>query len=139
MIKTHKLKINTNGNCDLVDITGDVKDILDKSGFKNGAIVLFHVGSTAGITTIEYEPGLANFDLASAFERIAPEEAYYRHEETWHDNNGHSHIRASILGPSLNIPFIDGQLTLGTWQQIVLVDFDTHSRTRTIICQIIGE
>ena len=95
--------------------------------------------STAGITTIEYEQGLVNYDVDAAFEKIATQMGNYEHEKTWHDNNGHAHVRASLLGPSLTIPFTDGELTLGTWQQIVLVDFDTQPRTRTIICQIIGE
>ncbi len=97
------------------------------------------IGSTAGITTTEYEPGLANYDIAAAFEKIAPKNGSYEHEKTWHDDNGHSHVRASLLGASLSVPVIDGQPALGTWQQIILVDFDTRPRTRTVICQIIGE
>ncbi len=109
------------------------------SGLEAGVITVFNVGSTAGITTTEYEPGLTNHDLKAAFERIAPEAGRYEHENTWQDDNGHSHVRASLLGPSLGVPFVEGRLTLGTWQQIILVDFDTRARTRTIICQIIGE
>jgi secondary thiamine-phosphate synthase enzyme len=97
------------------------------------------VGSTGALTTTEHEPGLANHDLKAAFERIAPEDGQYEHEQTWNDDNGHSHVRASLLGPSLSVPFVDGRLTLGTWQQIILVDFDTRGRNRTIICQIMGE
>jgi secondary thiamine-phosphate synthase enzyme len=100
---------------------------------------LFNVGSTAGITTTEYEPGLANTDIAAAFERIAPEGGLYEHEKTWHDDNGHSHVRATLLGPSLSVPFTEGRLVLGTWQQIILVDFDTRARQRTVVCQLIGE
>jgi secondary thiamine-phosphate synthase enzyme len=100
---------------------------------------LFHIGSTAGLTTTEYEPGLADHDLKAAFERIAPEAGSYEHENTWQDDNGHSHVRASLLGPSLAVPFTDGRPTLGTWQQIVLIDFDTRPRTRTVVCQIMGE
>ncbi|MBP8912884.1 MAG: secondary thiamine-phosphate synthase enzyme YjbQ, partial [Phycisphaerae bacterium] len=99
----------------------------------------FVVGSTAGLTTTEYEPGLANHDLNAAFERIAPQDGFYEHENTWHDDNGHSHVRASLLGPSLSVPFVDGRLTLGTWQQIILIDFDTRNRTRTVVRQIMGE
>ena len=100
-------------------------------------MTLFNVGSTAGITTTEYEPGLVNYDIAACFEKIAPENARYEHEETWHDDNGHSHVRASLLGPSLTVPVVDGQLALGTWQQIVLIDFDTRPRRRSIVCQVI--
>jgi len=139
MVKTEKLKIQTRGNCDVVDITDQVRKAVAKSKIINGTVTLFNVGSTAGITTTEYEPGLVNHDIKSAFEKIAPKNARYEHEETWHDDNGHSHVRASILGPSLAVPIVDGQLTLGTWQQIILVDFDTRPRTRTVICQIVGE
>ncbi len=127
MIKTIKLNIPTKGNCDIVDITSKAASAVGESGFVDGVITLFNVGSTAGITTIEYEPGLVDHDIAAAFERIAPQNARYEHEETWHDDNGHSHVRASLLGPSLSVPFVAGELTLGTWQQIILVDFKTHS------------
>jgi len=109
-----------------------------KSGIKDGVVTVFNVGSTAGITTTEYEPGLANYDLEAAFEKIAPKDGRYEHEETWHDDNGHAHVRASLLGPSLSVPVIDGRLTLGTWQQIILIDFDTRPRTRGIVLQILG-
>ena len=138
MTKTFKLKISTKGNCHILDITEKAADAVADSGIDSGIITLFSVGSTAGITTIEYEPGLVNHDIAAAFEKIAPEKARYEHEETWHDDNGHSHVRASLLGPSLSVPVIDGQLTLGTWQQIVLVDFDTRPRDRTVICQVVS-
>jgi len=138
MVGTKKIKVKTKGNCDVVDITGQVSKAVGQSGTTEGTVTLFNVGSTAGITTTEYEPGLVNYDIAAAFEKFAPQNARYEHEETWHDDNGHSHVRASLLGPSLSVPVIDGQLTLGTWQQIILVDFDTRPRTRTIICQIIG-
>jgi secondary thiamine-phosphate synthase enzyme len=139
MVKTEKIKVRTKGNCDVVNITGQVGDFVAKSGIGQGSVTVFNVGSTAGITTTEYEPGLVNYDIAAVFEQIAPANARYEHEETWHDDNGHSHIRATLLGPSLSVPVIDGRLTLGTWQQIILVDFDTRARTRTVICQIIGE
>jgi len=138
MIKTEKIKVQTKGNCDLVNLTEQVNKAVRKSGIKEGNVVVFNVGSTAGITTTEYEPGLVNYDIAAAFEKIAPQNGRYEHEETWHDDNGHSHVRASLLGPSLSVPIVDGELTLGTWQQIVLVDFDTRPRTRTIICQMMG-
>lgn len=139
MIFTKQIKVETHGNTHIVDITPDVTDALNSSGIENGIAVLFNVGSTAAITTIEYEPGLVNRDIAEALERIAPENGEYLHEQTWHDDNGHSHVRASLLGPSLTVPVVDGKMTLGTWQQIVLMDFDTRSRTRTVICQIMGE
>ncbi|MBN1764751.1 MAG: YjbQ family protein [Sedimentisphaerales bacterium] len=139
MVITEKLSIKTRGNCDVVDITSQVQQALDHSDLNDGTATLFNVGSTAGLTTVEFEPGLVNHDLAAAFEQVAPEHGTYQHELTWHDDNGHAHVRASLLGPSLVVPFVDGRLTLGTWQQIVLIDFDTRSRTRTIICQIIGE
>ena len=138
MVKTYKIKVQTQGNCHVLDLTGDLRSALADSGVKDGAAVLFNVGSTAGITTIEYEPGLVNYDMAALFEKIAPANGYYEHEQTWHDDNGHAHARASLLGPSLSVPIVDGELTLGTWQQVVLIDFDTRARTRTIVCQIIS-
>ena len=139
MVKTEKIQVKTRGNCDVVNITEQVGAAVSKWGLREGTVTVFNVGSTAGITTTEYEPGLVNYDIAAAFEKIAPANGRYEHEETWHDDNGHSHVRASLLGPSLSVPVVDGRLTLGTWQQIILVDFDTRSRTRTIICQINGE
>jgi len=138
MVKTSKIEVKTQGNCHVVNITEQVGEAVAQSGLIEGTVTVFNVGSTAGITTTEFEPGLVNYDIEALFERIAPQGARYEHEETWHDDNGHSHVRASLLGPSLSVPVIDGRLTLGTWQQIILVDFDTRGRTRTIICQIIG-
>ena len=139
MVKTQEIKIRTNGNCEVVNITEQVNAAVALSDIEQGVVTVFNVGSTAGITTTEYEPGLANHDLAAVFEKIAPQNARYEHEETWHDDNGHSHVRASLLGPSLSVPVVGGRLTLGTWQQIILIDFDTRPRTRSIICQIVGE
>ncbi len=139
MVKTKEIKIKTKGNCDIVNLTEQVTEAVSDSGIKDGTVILFNVGSTAGITTTEFEPGLVNYDIKAAFEKIAPENTRYEHEETWHDDNGHSHIRATLLGPSLSVPLVGGKLTLGTWQQIILIDFDTRPRTRTVICQIIGE
>ena len=139
MVKTARINVETKGNCDIVNITEQVSEAIGQSDITDGTVTLFNVGSTAGITTTEYEPGLVNYDIAAAFEKIAPQNGRYEHEETWHDDNGHSHVRAALLGPSLSVPVIDGQLLLGTWQQIILVDFDTRPRTRTIICQIIGK
>ena len=139
MVKTKKIEVRTKGNCDIVNITEQVGEVAAQTGVSEGTVTLFNVGSTAGITTTEYEPGLVNYDIRAAFEKIAPTNGHYEHEETWHDDNGHSHVRASLLGPSLSVPVVDGRLTLGTWQQIILVDFDTRPRTRTVICQITGE
>ena len=139
MIKTKMIKVRTKGNCDIVNITEQVGQIVAEAEIDSGAVIVFNVGSTAGITTTEYEPGLVNYDLAAAFEKIAPQNGRYEHEQTWHDDNGHSHVRASLLGPSLTVPVIEGKMTLGTWQQIVLVDFDTRARTRNVVCQIIAE
>jgi secondary thiamine-phosphate synthase enzyme len=138
-VKTKKFQVKTKGNCDIVNITSQVSNAIAESEISNGTVTVFNVGSTAGITTTEYEPGLVNYDIKAAFEKIAPQNARYEHEETWHDDNGHSHVRASFLGPSLAVPIVDGQMTLGTWQQIILIDFDTRPRARTIICQILGE
>lgn len=139
MVKTETIKVKTKGNCDVVNITEQVSEFVAQSDIREGAVTVFNVGSTAGITTTEYEPGLVNYDIKAAFEKIAPEKGRYEHEETWHDDNGHAHVRASLLGPSLSVPVVDGRLMLGTWQQIILVDFDTRPRTRRVICQIVGE
>ena len=139
MVRTEEIHVKTKGNCHVVDITDEVARAVAGSGLTAGVVTLLNVGSTAGITTTEFEPGLANHDLAAAFERLAPQAGHYVHEQTWHDDNGHSHVRASLLGPSLSVPFVDGQMTLGTWQQIILVDFDTRPRRRTVVCQIMGE
>ncbi len=135
---TAQFEVQTQGHNHVVDITGPVRDWVRDSGVSNGLVTVFVVGSTAGISTTEYEPGLASHDLAAGFERIAPAGANYQHEATWHDDNGHAHVRATILGPSLTVPIIDGELPLGTWQQIVLIDFDTRPRTRQIIVQTLS-
>jgi secondary thiamine-phosphate synthase enzyme len=139
MVKTEELQVRTRGNNHVVNITEEVAWAVGQSGVRDGVVTVFNVGSTAGVTTTEFEPGLANHDIEAAFERIAPANGRYEHEQTWHDDNGHSHVRASLLGPSLSVPFADGRLMLGTWQQIILVDFDTRARTRTVVCQILGE
>jgi secondary thiamine-phosphate synthase enzyme len=134
-----RFEVSTRGNAHVVDISGQVNQVVADSGIREGILVVFAVGSTAGITTTEAEPGLLNHDLKAFFERIAPEDLYYKHEETWHDDNGHAHVRASALGPSLTVPLVDGRLTLGTWQQIVLMDFDTRPRRRDVVVQIVGQ
>jgi secondary thiamine-phosphate synthase enzyme len=133
------MQVRTKGNCDIIDITPQVVALVAESGIRAGTVTLFNVGSTASITTTEYEPGLVNHDIKAAFEKIAPQDGQYKHEETWNDDNGHAHVRATLLGPSLVVPVVEGKLTLGTWQQIILVDFDTRPRTRQVVCQIMGE
>ncbi|MCK4484250.1 MAG: secondary thiamine-phosphate synthase enzyme YjbQ [Candidatus Thorarchaeota archaeon] len=132
------LTFQTSGNCDMVDITSEVENVVRASGFKNGICTVFCVGSTGSIVTIEYEEGLLK-DFPEAMERLAPVEAVYEHHLRWQDGNGHSHIRASIVGPSLTAPFVDGRLTLGTWQQIAFVDFDNRSRSRRVEVMLVGE
>lgn len=122
----------------MIDITGDLTEVLRATGFKDGLLTAFVPGSTAALTTIEYERGLLK-DLPRALERLAPRNIPYEHDKTWHDRNGHSHVRASIVGPGLTVPFRDGRLTLGMWQQVVLVELDTRSRSRQLIVQIMGE
>jgi secondary thiamine-phosphate synthase enzyme len=136
-IVTKYVILSSKGENDIIDITNNVEKILLESKLKNGIITLFVVGSTAAITTIEYEPGLQQ-DFPNMLEKIAPKGIEYQHDNTWHVGNGHSHLKASLIGPSLTIPFINGQTSLGTWQQIVFVEMDTRSRERKIVVQIIG-
>ena len=133
-----ELNIKTKGEVDIVDITSDVQKIVSKSKIKDGIVCVFVLGSTGSITTVEYEPGLMQ-DLPAALEKIAPKNIYYKHHETWHDDNGHSHVRASLMGPSKSFPIKNGKLLHGTWQQLVFIEFDTRPRNRNIIVQIIGE
>jgi secondary thiamine-phosphate synthase enzyme len=135
---TKDISLQSRGNCDIIDVTSQVARIVEDSEVKSGTVTLFIVGSTAGITTIEYEPNLVS-DVKNMWDRVIPENIPYDHNKTWGDGNGHSHVRASTLGASLTIPFVNKQLTLGTWQQIVLVDFDNRSRSRNITVQILGE
>lgn len=135
---SERIKLRTKGEVDMIDITTEVESLVTGSRIRNGIATVFVQGSTAAVTTIEYEPGLLS-DFPSLLERIAPRNAVYEHEERWHDGNGHSHVRASLLGPSLTVPINDGRLTLGTWQQLVLVELDTRSRTRELVVQILGE
>jgi len=138
MIASSRFQIRTKGENDIVDISQQTQDALSDSRLRQGLVNLFVIGSTAAITTIEFEPGLAH-DFPAALERIAPKDAPYLHEEKWHDDNGHSHVRASLIGPSLTVPFADCRLMLGTWQQIVLLECDTRPRERTVSVQVIGE
>jgi len=136
-VETHSINFKTNGNCDIIDITGKVEAVIAETNFDEGSILIFAGGSTAGITTIEYEPGLLK-DYPKFFDRIAPVNINYEHDNTWHDGNGHSHVRASLQGASLTVPFVNGNLTLGTWQQIIFVDFDNRSRSREVVIQLMG-
>ena len=135
---TKNIQIKSKSENDIIDITDQVSKIVKESKIENGAVIVFVVGSTAAITTIEYEPGLQK-DFPEMLSRLAPKDIEYAHDNTWHDGNGHSHVRASLIGPSLAIPIIEGHLTLGTWQQIVLVEMDTRPRERKIILQVMGE
>ena len=138
MINTYSFAMETKGFNDIIDITSQVKLLLDESPFSEGSILVFVPGATAGITTIEYEPGLLQ-DYPKFFEKIIPMSETYQHDETWHDGNGFSHIRASLQGASFTVPFLDKEMLLGTWQQIILIDFDNRPRSRKVIVQINGE
>ena len=135
---TERIHRKTKGFTDIHDLTPEASKIVSRSQVRSGQVTFFVVGSTAGLTTVEYEPGLIQ-DLKNIFEKIAPQEDYYHHEETWHDGNGFSHVRASLLKPHLVVPIDRGEMTLGTWQQVILIDFDNGPRDREIVLQIIGE
>ncbi len=137
-IKTSSISLNTQGNADVRDITDQVANSVIQSGIKDGTATIFCPSSTSALTTIEYESGAVS-DLRRLFDEIIPSNREYDHNERWHDGNGHSHVRAALLGPSLTIPFVDGHLTLGTWQQIIYVDFDNRPRQRRLVLQLIGE
>ena len=137
-INSKTIQIQSNKENEIVDITFRVSNAVKESRQVNGIVTAFVKGSTAAITTIEYEPGLVK-DFPDLISRIAPKNIQYAHDDTWHDGNGHSHVRASLIGPSITIPFINGNLVLGTWQQIVFIEMDIRPRQRTIILQIIGE
>ncbi|MBU2550809.1 MAG: secondary thiamine-phosphate synthase enzyme YjbQ [Proteobacteria bacterium] len=137
-VKSFELFFETTGRTDMIDVTDPVRDVLNQSGVIRGMAVVFVPGSTGAVTTIEYESGVLE-DLARAIEALAPEGATYQHDRRWGDGNGYSHVRAALLKPSLSVPVIDGRLTLGTWQQIVLLDFDNRPRRRRVIVQIMGQ
>ena len=134
---TKQLTIHTREG-DLSDITGEVSEAVVETKLKNGIVTVFVPGSTGALTTIEYEPGLLK-DFPDMLERIAPRNLWYKHDKRWHDGNGHSHVRASLIGPSLTIPFVNGRLTLGRWQQIIFIELDARNRIRNLIIQIMGE
>jgi secondary thiamine-phosphate synthase enzyme len=133
-----EIRVRTRGDGEVHDLTAEVGEAVASAGFRDGIVTVFVPGSTAGITTIEFEPGLRK-DFPAAMERFAPRNLRYEHDETWHDGNGHAHVRASVLGPSVTVPVAAGALVLGTWQQIVLVDFDNRARQRRVTVTVIGE
>ena len=137
-IFSQDLNLKTCKETDIVDITQAVVDVVKKSDLSDGIVTIFVPGSTGAVTTIEYEPGLRK-DFPAALERLVPKHLTYEHEKTWHDGNGHSHVRASLLGPSLTVPFRKHQLLVGTWQQIVFIELDIRSRSRNIVVQVMGE
>lgn len=137
-IKTSKINLQTKGKDDMIDITGKVEEAISKTKIKDGIVTVFISGSTGSVTTIEYEPGLIK-DIKDAGERLAPSGKRYAHDDTWGDGNGYSHIRASVIGPSVSVPVSSGKMTLGTWQQIVVIDHDNRSRSREVIIQVMGE
>ena len=137
-VESQEIRFRTHREGEILDITSKTQTIVESSKLKNGVATLFVPGSTAALTTIEYEPGLL-VDLPRALERLTPKGANYEHENRWHDGNGHSHIRASIIGPDLTVPFLEKRLSLGTWQQIIFIELDTRPRDRTVIVQLIGD
>ncbi|MFQ5582870.1 MAG: secondary thiamine-phosphate synthase enzyme YjbQ [Calditrichia bacterium] len=137
-IETKSLSISTHGFTDIIDITSGIQQMVSESDFREGQVLVFVSGSTAALTTVEFEPGLQK-DLKEFFEEWIPMSRRYHHNDTWHDGNGYAHVRASMLKPSLTIPFTDKRLCLGTWQQVIFLDFDNRSRSRNLVVQILGE
>jgi secondary thiamine-phosphate synthase enzyme len=138
VVATERIEVRTRGEGEVIDITREVGRAVARSGVTNGIATVFVVGSTAGVTTVEFEPGLVT-DLGTLFERIAPRNMGYAHNARWGDGNGHSHVRASLLGPSITLPFSQGRLLLGQWQQVVLIDFDNRPRQRELVVQVVGD
>jgi len=138
MVHTGRIRLNTRGNADPHDLTERVAEVVSGSGVREGTVTIFTPSSTSALTTIEYEDGALE-DLRRALDEIAPPERDYRHNLRWNDGNGHAHLRAALLGPSLSIPVIDGRLTLGTWQQVLFLDFDVRPRQREVLVQVVGE
>lgn len=136
-IQTKIIEVKTKGFTDIVDLSDEIQKFLSETKIQDGTLIVFVPGSTAGITTLEYEPGLKK-DIPAFLEKILPYRYNYEHHKTWHDDNGSAHIRAALIGPSESVPIIDGKLACGTWQQVVLIDFDTSARTRKVILQVVG-
>ncbi len=137
-IVTERIKTRSEDSCGISDVTRLVVDKLSKTGMKHGNVTIFVEGATGGVTTLEHEPGLLK-DLPELFEKLIPSGKDYHHDKTWGDGNGFSHLRSALIGPSMTIPFVDGTLILGTWQQIVVLNFDNRPRSRQVILQFIGE
>lgn len=137
-VATRSFQLRTGGDTEVLDITPQVEQAVREAGLKNGTATVFISGSTGGITTVEFEPGLQQ-DLPEIMEQLVPAGRRYHHDETWHDGNGHAHLRSALVGTSFTVPVVDGRLTLGTWQQIVFLDFDNRPRKREILVQIVGE
>ncbi|MGZ9226073.1 MAG: secondary thiamine-phosphate synthase enzyme YjbQ [Anaerolineales bacterium] len=137
-VKTTSISLHTNGNADIHDITDQIASAITRSALMAGTVTIFCPSSTSALTTIEYESGAVS-DLRRLFDETIPADREYAHNERWHDGNGHSHVRAALLGPSITIPFVDRQLTLGTWQQVIYVDFDNRPRQRQLVVQLVGE
>lgn len=138
MAKTERISVKSGGHGDIIDITDRVQEIVEKSGKKEGSAVVFVNGSTASVSTIEYEPNLVK-DVKRVLEKLAPYGAEYEHHRTWGDDNGAAHVRATLMGPGITVPFQDRKLLLGTWQQIVVLDFDTRPRSREVVVQVLGD
>ncbi len=137
LVRSYELEVRTEPNFHVVDVTPAIRERLGESGLREGVVNIFNVGSTGAVTTIEYEPGLVE-DFEDLFESLAPADREYHHEKAWHDGNGFSHMRASLLKPSLTVPVVAGELKLGTWQQIVLINFDNRTRRRELVVQMMG-
>ena len=137
-IITRRIQFQTNGFTDIVDVTSEVQQILDDEDFKEGSVLISAIGSTTGITTVEYEPGLVKHDISEMLNKLAPYGHNYEHNKTWGDDNGAAHLRSTLIGTSQSITFENGKLILGTWQQIIFMDFDTRPRSREIVVQIMG-
>lgn len=138
MIITQEIRLNTRGDCDIHDITRQVADAVQGSGMASGVVTIFTPSSTSGLTTIEYESG-ALADLERLLDETVPADRDYRHNLRWGDGNGHSHVRAALIGPSITVPFVERRLTLGTWQQLIFMDFDNRARSRRLVVQIMGQ
>jgi secondary thiamine-phosphate synthase enzyme len=138
MVRTNHIRFSSQGNTDIRDITGDVTDIMEESGLESGVVTIFSPSATSGLTTIEHESGALS-DFRRLFDELAAPDRFYAHNARWGDGNGHSHVRAALLGPSLSVPFVNRRLLLGTWQQIIFVDFDTRPRQRELVVQLVGE
>jgi len=138
MVETKIIEFETRGDGDIIDLTPRLKSAIHEAKVVSGVVTVFVPGSTAGLTTIEYEPGLLQ-DVPQLMERLVPSDRSYQHDETWHDGNGFSHLRSALIGPNVTVPFVNRELLLGTWQQVVLLDFDNRPRSRRVIFQIMGD